>query len=436
LAHATKAVQFLLSVAILFACFMVNAEGPVLLPVWEARPKDLSLSEIDSRVQQIGYPRDKTPSSVARSLVTGLVTDFEKFFAIYRWVTVNIEYDVDAYFSGRVRDAAGSKSAYNRGQAVCDGYADLILEMGRSVGLQVEKVVGYGKGFSYVVGEQPKGTNHAWNAVMLDGKWYLSDATWDAGSVDRKTRKFVKNTKQLKYFLADPDLFLTSHFPKDQRWQLLKNPIDFSTFLGLAKIRPDIGFWDIDVSQYRQNEIHSKSTPLVFNFGAKSPQLSAVLLKDGKKLDGVWAISVGTESDRRLYVSAPQAGSYDLQVYARRNANDSVSQLILEYKLKFDQVDQFTQGFPEQFRRYFDNNVIISMPLQGVLAQRQAAKFQVSVEGASEVILIQDGKKLLTLSRIGEDFVGEVTPTIGELLLSAKFGSDTKYLGLLRYKIE
>jgi transglutaminase/protease-like cytokinesis protein 3 len=54
----------------------------------------------------------------------------------------------------------------------------------------VEKLDGFAKGFGYKIGEPLSTPNHAWNAVRIDGNWYLLDATWDAGVVGEKSNKF------------------------------------------------------------------------------------------------------------------------------------------------------------------------------------------------------------------------------------------------------
>ena len=61
----------------------------------------------------------------------------------------------------------------------------------RLAGLECEKISGQAKGGGYYPGcfdpdRLSRGPGaHAWNAVKLGGKWYLSDATWAAGSVGK-----------------------------------------------------------------------------------------------------------------------------------------------------------------------------------------------------------------------------------------------------------
>jgi hypothetical protein len=219
---------------------------------------------------------------------------------------------------------------------------------------------------------------------------------------------------------------LTSHFPKDKRWQLIDRPVSFATFLDFAKIRPDIASWGVDVSKHRKLQTMSSQVPYVFDFGRTATTLSAVLHHEGKRLEGVWALNVRTESENKLFVAAPRPGNYALTIFARKTASEQVRHAILE----------FVKGFPHQFGKYFDGLVQLKMPLEGVLAQGREVKFDIAVEGARSIGLIQDGKVVMNLLKEGDSFVGSITPRAGDLLVSATFDFENKYMGILRYRVE
>ena len=56
------------------------------------------------------------------------------------------------------------------------------------------------------------GGGHAWNAVELNGRWYLLDATWNAGSVSGNS--FNKQYSST-YLFTPPDIFISDHIPDD-----------------------------------------------------------------------------------------------------------------------------------------------------------------------------------------------------------------------------
>ena len=79
---------------------------------------------------------------------------------------------------------AGSRAGVNSGTSVCEGYASLFAEIGRSLGLEVVKNHGFAKGYGYREGYDPGGTNHAWNTVRIDGDWQFFNVTWGTGYVN------------------------------------------------------------------------------------------------------------------------------------------------------------------------------------------------------------------------------------------------------------
>jgi transglutaminase/protease-like cytokinesis protein 3 len=109
-------------------------------------------------------------------------------------------------------------------KAICAGYATLLEYMSEHVGLTCEFVPGSTSGSGLRAGG-----DHAWNAVKLDGRWYLADATWASGAVDPDTKGFLKQFDPI-YFLSEPALLIASHYPKDTKWTLIKDPPSFAEF--------------------------------------------------------------------------------------------------------------------------------------------------------------------------------------------------------------
>lgn len=60
-------------------------------------------------------------------------------------------------------------SALYNGEAVCQGYAQLIYRILKQLGISVRVIPGYGK---------DKTVHHGWNIVKLGDYYYNLDATW------------------------------------------------------------------------------------------------------------------------------------------------------------------------------------------------------------------------------------------------------------------
>jgi hypothetical protein len=187
---------------------------------------------------------------LSNKLTGPLTTDEGKFRAIFKWVCLNIENDFDAAdqnlkkrrtlkdeelkqwtreFSGRTM-----RILFQQYKTVCTGYAYLVRELARHAGLPCEIVDGYGRNVNSNIGGQGF-VNHSWNAVLLNGRWYLADPTWASGAVFAPTRTFIPRFEEC-YFLADPVLFVRNHYPLNTTWTLLSEPPSLETFLNAPLI--------------------------------------------------------------------------------------------------------------------------------------------------------------------------------------------------------
>jgi len=190
---------------------------------------------------------------LSEKLTLALPTEKEKFRAIYRWVCDNIDSDHELNkknqrMRARLKDDDAlmvwnrkvNKQAFRnlveQRKTVCTGYAYLVRELALHAGLECRIIDGYGRTVQANIG----GTgvpNHSWNAVRLDGRWYLCDATWSSGAYDVTNSVFIRNFNE-GYFLADPALFVHNHYPLDTSWMLLRDKPRLHDFLNGPLIYP------------------------------------------------------------------------------------------------------------------------------------------------------------------------------------------------------
>ena len=112
------------------------------------------------------------------------------------------------------------------------------------MGLEIEEVSGYGKGYGYTQGQKLKETNHSWNAIQIDGTWKLFDATWGQGSAEVQNGKLI-NRIEFDPFWFDTDIyaFMFSHLPESSEWQLIDDPLTLDEYNQLPYIKED--FFDL-----------------------------------------------------------------------------------------------------------------------------------------------------------------------------------------------
>ncbi len=180
-------------------------------------------------------------------LTNTLNSNIEKFRAIYKWVSNNIENDYSLYIKNkRMREKLINKPTeladWNRQfhpkvfskllkdhSTVCTGYAYLIKELCYYADIKSEIINGYGRTSKANIGGIGI-PNHSWNSVELNNKWYLCDATWSSGSINTEAYSFIKQFNEA-YFLPDPTFFVQNHYPLDSSLLFLENPPTLDEFL-------------------------------------------------------------------------------------------------------------------------------------------------------------------------------------------------------------
>lgn len=141
----------------------------------------------------------KNPVTLAFELTKNKTTDKEKFDAIFAWVGSHIHYNYYAYFSSNGYGKPDIKQILKHRFAICLGYANLMDTLCKLSGIDNVTIWGYAKDDLFDVNDSIYIDNHAWNAVKLNGRWFVYDVTWSSG------KPYVDLTKwsafKYKYFI-------------------------------------------------------------------------------------------------------------------------------------------------------------------------------------------------------------------------------------------
>ena len=201
----------------------------------EGDSKDIeySFSEISAIIAKIeeltaDIPEDMDEANKfykVYSRITGIMTydyncirkldEAEKKYYSRNYSTIN---DYDRSMKDIRKKPAGLYGGLIEGKAICAGYALILHEALKYVGMKSQYVRG-----------QDKENGHAWNQVQIDGKWYNADPTWDS-SVVQIFRKY-------EYMLLDDDDFDKSHgeysILRTKTYHKCKSKFDYSKIQGL-----------------------------------------------------------------------------------------------------------------------------------------------------------------------------------------------------------
>ncbi len=104
-------------------------------------------------------------SATMNQLVKDSMSDKKKIKAIHDYIINNTKYDIERKEKGSSSyDSTKATGVLFQGYGICSGYADTMALFLDELGIDNIKI---------------SSANHVWNAVLLDGKWYHLDLTWD-----------------------------------------------------------------------------------------------------------------------------------------------------------------------------------------------------------------------------------------------------------------
>lgn len=204
-----------------------------------------SFHKVDQYAKNCPESKASSIKSLARYLTDPYDQEGEAVRSIFSWIAYHIRYDDVSYNTDEFASMK-AEDVFKRRTAVCSGYSRLFLAMCEAVGIETKYLVGYSKGYSYSLGQKFEDTDHAWNAVKIDGQWKLMDVTWASGYGKTVNGKLQSVQRFEDYwFDVDPKAFIFTHLPEQPRWQMIKNYIDLATYEILPYVRKDffkVGF--------------------------------------------------------------------------------------------------------------------------------------------------------------------------------------------------
>lgn len=373
---------------------------------------------------------------LVESLLKNVYDPFEKVKLLHDWIADNIRYDFEGYLSRNLGDNSWAGVLKNK-KSVCAGYANLFDAMCGIAGIPCEVVSGFAKGYGYdPLGSVRPSSNHAWNAVTIQGRKYLVDATWDSGYINA----FNQNVKSYStdYLFADPARIIYSHFPDDPRYQLLATPKTFEDFRTLPGLRGAYFDLGITVVSPELRGVMDASAPFELELDCPESVVLSASLRDMKdqRIDN--ACMVVREGRRaRIRVAFPDSGPFTFIVFGGPWKERSLD---LEGLLEIVLVNRGPAieppAYPTFSQDYFQNHCELLEPITGTLKQGEEYTFRLRAPGSSRVVFILDGKFIpLERNSAGEHAATLRVPVSKELSIFIQDPS-RGYSGIVRYGVK
>lgn len=187
-------------------------------------------STIDTYARNAPNAHSRSINNLSDYLTAPARSDLAKARSIYAWIMTHIRYDNSAaanpYYTTETEYAT---RVLKSRRAVCSGFALLYKCLLKRAGVEVVSVKGYSRIYDIQAGRPTGAVDHEWNAMRLDGDWYLTDPTWASTTA---TNGEINDF----YFLTNPEAFIAQHLPVDTRWQLLSPAVPKTEFDRYPKI--------------------------------------------------------------------------------------------------------------------------------------------------------------------------------------------------------
>lgn len=168
--------------------------------------------------------------SVAQYIIKNESDPFQQAKALHDYVATRIDYDYAAYKRGYY-PPQDARTVFRTRKGVCSGYARLLQALGNAAGIEVAYIPGDFRNSS----EGLSGEGHAWNAMKINQKWYLVDATWNSGTLTNSGFTKQYNTS---YLFPPAEVMGLTHFPNDPNWQLVSRPLSRPEFIRQPFLQP------------------------------------------------------------------------------------------------------------------------------------------------------------------------------------------------------
>lgn len=183
---------------------------------------------------------------LSQKLTAPFTTEADNARVLFLWVAHNVDYNCYKYRNPKPKPrisatseeelaqkieqyrAEGVAKTLETGRGICEDYSRLYHALCAAAGLESVVVTGHARDFHKPY-RKALDNPHAWNAIKIDGTWYLCDPTWAAGHTNGEVTRFTRKLSP-GFFKTPPAWFAQTHFPDDEQWQLLDHPLSKKAF--------------------------------------------------------------------------------------------------------------------------------------------------------------------------------------------------------------
>lgn len=258
--------------------------------------------------------------------------------ALHDYVVARLHYDHDALELIEAKDYAHTPeqtadAVFASRTAVCEGYARLMVALGKAAGVEIAYVTGSIRDserrlqisddpWDTSIQEALEGVGHAWNAVKLDDRWYLMDVTWDD-----PTGHDPKST----YLFVPPKLMALNHYPDDPKWQLLDAPLSLGDFVRQPMLSPTIGELGLSLTAPTRSQITVDGVATLVLDNPYNAAVIAQVVKNGASGDADGTPCDVTDGPTTTIRCKLADGEWEIRMYGAPRSATKAGRYMLDY---------------------------------------------------------------------------------------------------------
>jgi hypothetical protein len=413
--HKSRYSLLIIAVSTLFFICPLNAGEYTHVDEFVLNKTNLNEKDILQLTYQLTHPFEKTEDKVR---------------AVFKWITANIEYDLDL-LQNKNKRAKTFQEVLDRKKDVCNGYAMLFKAMMDKAGINCEIIYGFSKGYNYEIGNLFNDNNlHAWNAVKIKNKWHLIDATWGAGYIHEN--HFVRSFNDYYFFTPSEELIQT-HYPEERRWQLLDKKVHKDEFENFVYLKPAYFNYNIKIISHNNYTIETANSLQVKVLAPQDIMIEANILYGENKLDQRYVFTQRKNNTIEINAIFPYAESYILRLFAKKNLETIPYHWILDYHVITNRDANASAGFPEKYGAFDLYNTYVFFPLSKFLSPGKEIEFKLRVNNCEKVALIHE-ENFNFFNKNKDFFEGKFIIPEGKFFIASSKPGSNQFNYLLEYE--
>ncbi len=213
----------------------------------DARVSVYRAGRIDPRVEQVPASlaaavqreSERALPQLVAFLVEGTADPFLRAKRLHDWITDNIAYDSDLLLGLSNEGSRKVNMLLKLGRTTCGGFSALFAAMAELAGLEVQTVRGQSR--SCWIKKRSRDCGHVWNALRVDGRWYIVDTTADGRRSFKNRTLGPKGSYRDRNLFLHPEAKLLVNFPIDPKQQFVSKPASREELLSVPRV--SLAWW-------------------------------------------------------------------------------------------------------------------------------------------------------------------------------------------------